>query len=103
MSMPPAVLFPAGIETSRALAGKGVEVIAAVQADSATLRNSRSVHRLVAAPPHWDEQFEEWFREAPFPEDAVILPGNDDAVWWLAARLHPAAPSVPTVRVVLVK
>lgn len=103
MDLPPVVLFPGAIESSRALAAKGVRVLAAVQADHAALRASCSVGRSIPMPAEWDERLDRWFASAPFPAEAVILPGNDDAVWWLAARGHPAVATFEAVRDLTVK
>ena len=77
----PAVLLPGGIEASRALAQRGVSVIAVAQGGSASFRASRSVRAVIEAPTSWDERFDRWFDAASFPSGSVILPGNDDAMW----------------------
>lgn len=99
----PAVLLPGGIEASRALAQRGVAVIAVAQSGGSSLKASRSVSAVIEAPGSWDERFDRWFGTATFPPGAVILPGNDDAVWWLSGRGAPGAPSFSAAREVLVK
>lgn len=99
----PAVLLPGGIEASRALARRGVAVIAVAQGGSAASRASRSVSAVVEAPTSWDERFDRWFDTATFPSGSVILPGNDDAMWWLAGRGAGEAPPFAAARDVLVK
>ncbi len=82
----PAVLLPGGLEVSRALGGRGVEVIAVAQGSTAAFKASRDVASVLNAPAAWDRRLDDWCAANPFPEAAVILPGNDDAVWWLGER-----------------
>ncbi len=99
----PAILLSAGLEASRALGSRGVEVIAVAQGPTAVLKASRSVKSVIRAPSTWDERFDEWFETSSLDGAGPILPGNDDAVWWLAARGSGDGPGFDAARDSLVK
>lgn len=99
----PAILLPGTLELSHALAARGVPVVAVAQGRDIVLRSSTSVDRALRAPDTWDGAFETWFNSAPLPRHGALLPGNDDAVWWLAKRGLGGVPPFAAVRDALVK
>ncbi len=81
---PPAVLLPAGVAPARSLVVHGIPVIGVTQDPKWLTPTARGVSEVRRAPSEWDSSMDRWFSKQRFPAGAAIIPGNDDAAWWLA-------------------
>lgn len=88
-----AVIISSDVEASRSLASHGVPVVAVAQERSLELLASQSIRRLFRGPEIWARDFAGWLAALPLPARSALLPGSDDAAWWLAAhKLGETAP-----------